>query len=180
MTILQRVQSVFVGIIMTLFAALILYDSTSGFNAICTVLCIWLFIYGIKCLIFYQTMARHMVGGRMQLYRSIILLDFGVFTMSLTTIPKAYVILYLMGVHAFSGLVDILRAREAKKMEAPAWKSNMMTGVVNLGIAIICVTVGFIQNSVDSVVYIYAAGLVYSGIVKIVSSFKKTAIVYVQ
>lgn len=180
MTIWQKAKNIFGGIVMILLSLLLMFNGSGAFQLICILLCLWLFVYGIKAMVYYQTMARHMVGGRIQLYRGIILLNFGMFTLSLNTIPKAYIILYLMGIHAFSGLVDILRAREAKQLDAPAWKGSMFSGVGNLVIALLCITIGFMQKSTETVVYVYSAGLFYSGMVRIISAFKKTEIIYIQ
>ena len=180
MTIWQRVKDVLAGLAMIALSVLMVMDAKAGFEIVCAILCFGMIFLGIKSLVYYRTMARHMVGGRMQLYRGIVLLDLGIFTLSLNTIPTAYVILYLMGIHAFAGIVDILRANESKEMDNPAWKNSLVTGLGNLIMAVLCVGFGIIQKKVDTVVYIYAAGLVYSGIVRIVNAFKKTAVVYIQ
>lgn len=39
---------------------------------------------------------------------------------------------------------------------------------------------GFIHKSVEMVMYIYAAGLIYSACLRIRNSFRKTAIVFIQ
>ena len=165
---------------MIALSALMVVDAEFGFQVVCIIICCGMLFLGIKSLYYYQTMARHMVGGRMQLYRGIVLLDLGLFTFSLNTIPKAYVILYLMGIHAFAGVVDILRARESKMMDNPAWKNSLIYGVGNLAMAVLCLVFGFLWKNADAVVYTYAAGLVYSGIARIANAFRKTAVVYIQ
>ena len=111
------------------------------------------------------------------LYLAVVVLDLGMFTMMLTNIPKMYIALYLVVVYAFSGAIDILRALEAKKYQAPSWRLSLISGIISVVIAILCIV--FI-GSTNMIVYLYSAGLIYSAIVRIVTAFRKTAIVYIQ
>ena len=149
----------------------------SGGIITASILSLSLFVYGIKTLIYYITMTRHMVGGRIMLYLAVVVLDLGMFTMMLTNIPKMYIALYLVVVYAFSGAIDILRALEAKKYQAPSWRFSLISGIINVVIAILCIV--FI-GSTNMIVYLYSAGLIYSAIARIITAFRKTAIVYIQ
>ncbi|MBR2547122.1 MAG: DUF308 domain-containing protein [Eubacterium sp.] len=180
MTLWQKCRDVLIGLAMIAVSVIMVMDPGTGFYIVSIIVCFGLFFLGIKALIFYQTMARHMVGGRIQLYRGIILLDLGLFTLSLNSIPKAYLVLYLMGIHAFAGVVDILRARESKTMDSPGWKRSLMSGLGNLLMAVLCLVFGFMWKNADAVVYTYAAGLVYGGVLKIANAFKRTEVVYIQ
>ncbi len=180
MTIWQKIKNVLAGLGMIALAVLMILDSEFGFKMIFLIMSLGLFFLGVKSLIFYHTMARHMVGGRMQLYRGIILLDLGVFTMSLNSIPDAYIVLYLMGIHMFAGIVDILRARENKALDSPAWKSSLVYGLGNILMAGLCIASGVILKRSDIVVYVYAAGLVYAGIARIIDATRRTAVIYMQ
>lgn len=180
MTLWQKIKNVLLGLVMIALSVVMVLDARTGFDIIAVIVSVGLFYLGIKSLIFYQTMARHMVGGRIQLYRGVILLDLGVFMMSLDSIPQAYIVLYLMGIHAFAGIVDLLRARESRHMDSPEWKSSLVYGIGNIAMAVLCIISGVILKSVHLVVYVYAAGLVYSGIARIINALKKTAIVYIQ
>ena len=91
-------------------------------------------------------------------------------------IPQLYVVLYLLSVHAVTGVLDILRAVEGKRMQS-AWKMNMAIGLANLIVAIGCI---FCVKSIRMVVYVYAAGLSYAAILRLVSAFRRSAIVYIQ
>ena len=122
-------------------------------------------------------MARHMVGGRIMLYLAVVVLDLGMFTMMLTNIPKIYIVLYLVVVYAFAGVVSILRALEAKRYQAPMWKLSLISGIINVVIAILCI---IFMRSTNMIVYLYCVGLIYSAIVRIVTAFRETAIVYIQ
>ena len=136
--------------------------------------------YGIRCLILYFTMARHMVGGASILYKGIIVLDLAIFTLCMVDDPHMYIMLYLLGMHAFAGVMDILLAMEARRFGAPAWKQSLGSGIVNLAVAVSAVVAVLFLHSTTDLVYIYAGCLFYSACSQFVSAFQKTAIVYIQ
>ena len=173
----QRIKNVLIGILIILGAVILIAFPEEGIIITASILSLSLFVYGIKTLIYYITMTRHMVGGRIMLYLAVVVLDLGMFTMMLTNIPKMYIALYLVVVYAFSGAIDILRALEAKKYQAPSWRLSLTSGIISVVIAILCIV--FI-GSTNMIVYLYSAGLIYSAIVRIVTAFRKTAIVYIQ
>lgn len=177
MTGIQRIKNILLGVVTILFSILMIAVPEGGLVVVALLISVSLFIYAVKTLVFYFSMARHMVGGRTMLYIGIIVLDFAVFVMMLTNIPRIYIILYLLAIHAFSGAIDILRSFEAKKYQASSWKFSMVSGVVNIIVAILCVV--FIGSELI-IIYIYCAGLIYSAMVRIITSFRKTAIVYIQ
>ena len=173
----QRIKNVLIGIAIILGALILIAFPEEGIIITASILSLSLFIYGIKTLIYYVTMARHMVGGRIMLYLAVVVLDLGMFTMMLTNIPKIYIVLYLVVVYAFAGVVSILRALEAKRYQAPMWKLSLISGIINVVIAILCI---IFMRSTNMIVYLYCAGLIYSAIVRIVTAFRETAIVYIQ
>ncbi|MEE3491956.1 DUF308 domain-containing protein [Ruminococcus sp.] len=173
----QRIKNVLIGILIILGAVILIAFPEEGIIITASILSLSLFVYGIKTLIYYITMTRHMVGGRIMLYLAVVVLDLGMFTMMLTNIPKMYIALYLVVVYAFSGAIDILRALEARKYQAPSWRFSLISGIINVVIAILCIV--FI-GSTNMIVYLYSAGLIYSAIVRIITAFRKTAIVYIQ
>ena len=173
----QRIKNILIGIAIILGALILIAFPEEGMIITAFILSLSLFIYGIKTLIYYVTMARHMVGGRIMLYLAVVVLDLGMFTMMLTNIPKIYIVLYLVVVYAFAGVVSILRALEAKRYQAPMWKLSLISGIINVVIAILCI---IFMRSTNMIVYLYCVGLIYSAIVRIVTAFRKTAIVYIQ
>lgn len=179
MTRLQRIKEVFAGIFMILGSLIIMLLPEEGYLLVALILGLTLFIRGLRTLVYYFSMARHMVDGKLILYMGVVLLDFGVFAMTLPDIPAVYVVLYLLVCHGFSGAVDIMRAFEARRYEGQ-WKLNMGYGLMNILIAILAFAGGVTSRSVTAVVYIYGSGLVYSAIVRIVRAFRKSAIVYIQ
>jgi len=177
MTKLQRIENIALGIFAILLSVVMIRLPNEGFYIAALILCLTLLTMGVRSLLYYFTMARHMVGGKAVLFRGVIVLDLAFFTLTLNDIPRIYLILYLLSYHAFFGVVDVLRALEARQFEAPGWKLNMGYGLVNIGIAVAC---GFFIRSVEMIVYVYAVGLIYSGVERIITSFRRTAVVYIQ
>lgn len=177
MTRINRITSFLGGLIMVLAALLFSTDTESAMKVISFLLSLSLLLYGIRMMIYFLTMARHMTGGLSILFRAIIVFDLGLFALNLTSLPQVYVMLYLAAMHGFSGIVDIMRARESKQLDAPSWKLSLLHGILDVTMAVLCVI--FI-DSIRLASYIYAAGLFNSGVIRIIQSFRKTESVYVQ
>ncbi|MBQ8081832.1 MAG: DUF308 domain-containing protein [Clostridia bacterium] len=175
MTGLQRIRSVLAGLLMLAGVALLLVQPEAGYRIIALILSVVLLIDGVRSLWFYFSMARHMVGGRLILFRGIIALDLGMFAYSLQEIPPVYILLYLLVANLFAGVIDVLRAMEAKRMES-RWRLNLAIGIANILLALSC---GFCFRNPTLLAYVYAAGLAYSACLRIAQAFPKTAIVYI-
>ena len=159
MTSMQRVRSILAGLFMIIGGLLMINDPEDGYVVITFIMGVTLLIRGIQNIAYYFTFARHMVGGRTMRAIGIVLLDLGAFTLTLTDVPKIYVILYLLVLHLFTGV-----------------RLNLAVGVANILVAAACVVW---SRSVSMVVTIYCAGLIYAGILRIVSAFRRTAIIYI-
>ena len=157
MSRLQRIGVFISGLLMLLGAAVLILDVEDGLMFITTVLAVSLFVMGIRFIVYFLTMARHMVGGMFDESRLMI-------------------ILYLAGWHAFSGLVSLLRAREARKYKGH-WKLSAVYGIGNIAVAIFCL---IFSKSAKILTGIYCAGLVYSAGIRMISSFRRTEIVFIQ
>lgn len=173
----QRIRNVLLGLVTLLLCVVLIVNPEEGFPVIALVLSVSLVLFGARELVYYFSMARHMVGGKTSLYLGVIVLDLGMFALALDNMPQIYIVLYLLGVHAFSGVIDIMRSREAKRMGASSWRLNMASGAVNIVISAMCV---IFLRSPNMIVYIYAAGLIWSACVRIVNACRKTAVVYIQ
>ena len=180
MSLTQRIRSVFTGLFSLLGAALLLLTNEEGYQLVTFLLGLTLIVYGLRTLLFYATMARHMVDGRGILYRGVLALDFGVFTLSAIEQSGVFLALYLLGVNAFSGAMASLRALEARRFQAPAWRIKLVQGLVDIGFAAAALVFGLVLGSMRQLTWIYASGLLYGGLLRIVSAFRKTAIVYIQ
>ena len=178
MTVYQRIKKILFSLCM-LAAALffILNPSDDSYQIVVGILSIGLAIAGIKDIVFYFTMARHMVGGKMILIQGVIIFDFAMITGSLADVPKIYILMYLIGIHAFSGVVEILRAMEARRTVDGPWKIKFSHGIVNIILAIACLI--FIRQS-NTALIIYSLGLMYSAVVRLFDAFGRTAFVVLE
>ena len=175
----QKIESILVGLFIIALSVLLFVWPEMGIGLIGLSICLGLLVTGIKNLWFYFSMARHMVGGKNSLYTGIILLDLSLFALSIN-ISRVYIILYLLGAHVFAGALDILLSLDAKKIESSSWKLNFASGVGNIMIALAAIIYGFVLKNEAAVVYIYALGLLYTGVFRIADALRKTEIVYIQ
>lgn len=179
MTKIQRVKRILSGILMLACCFLLVKEPEIGLYVVALILGVSLLLSGLRSLIFYFTMSRHMVGGKATLYRGIIILDLAVFTLSMVDDPHYFIMLYLLGIHAFSGVMEILHALEARRYGG-AWRRSLAAGVINILVALAAVIAVVFLHSTTDLVFLYAACLFYSACVQFVSAFQKTAIVYIQ
>ncbi|MBQ9060633.1 MAG: DUF308 domain-containing protein [Firmicutes bacterium] len=177
MTKAGRAWNVILGIIIILAGCIIFVFREDAYVVIITVLGLSLVVDGVRKLVVFAKMARHMVGGRSILYRAVITLDIGLFTLSMNHVPAIILVMYLAGIHGFAGIIDILRAAESRKLQAPRWKLEMSTGLVNVIMALLCLV--FLKQ-VEVAVVIYSVGLIYSGLIRIIQAFRRTAVIYIQ
>ncbi|MBO4327431.1 MAG: DUF308 domain-containing protein [Clostridia bacterium] len=179
MTKFRRIGIFLTSLLVIALAIFMMVVPKTGYQYVTAILSFMLIFYGIRRVVYYFTLARRMVGGRLILYLGLIVLDLGIFTATLSFIPLPYVMLYLLAGYAFAGAVDLMRASEAKRYQNPVWKFILGKGVANILIAIFCLVLIFV-NSTTAAVYVFAAGLIYSSIIRIVSAMRKTAVVYIQ
>ena len=175
MSSFQRIQNIVIGLITIVIAISMMALPERGYGLAALLISISFAFSGLRTLIYYFTMARFMVGGKRILFRGLILLDLGLFTFTLIDNSKIYVILYLVIIHAISGAISIVKSLQEKK-DGASWKLSRVSGTVNLLMALFCIV--FI-GSTDMIVFIFGAGLTYSGIMRLISAFRRTAIVYV-
>ncbi len=163
----QRIKSVIGSVLLLLMIPILLFmPQEQGISLVAFVLSLLLIAYGVRVTWFYFRMARHMVGGKMMLCQGILLLDIGLFSVSVITTSKVVVLGYLLAVFAFSGGIDILRALEAKRYGAPSWK-------VAIGVG------GFCFGSLELAMYGYCVSLLYLAVVRLIAAFRKTAVIYI-
>ena len=172
---LTRVKNLLIGIVMIVFALLLLIWPQFGTPMIMLVCGAALLVYGLYSLIFWFTMARNMVGGKWIFYRSILLLDLGAFMLAAYNGSERLIFLYLMVLLAATGAIDLVRALEFRKEGAP-WKLRAIIGAACIAILI----AGLIyRKNPNTLVYIFCLGMLASAISRIASVFRKTAVVYI-
>ena len=178
MSYFKRIKDIVSGLLMLLFAFLIVISPEEMLPFIVIVLAISMFIRGFRLLYYYISMARHMVGGKSVLYRSIIVFDAAILLTTAIPMSRQIVMFYLLFIYAFYGAIDVLRALEAKSHGA-RWKFKFFSGIFEVLFAIALLVAGMFVGNPVFIVYGYAISLVYTAIVRIVGAFRKTAIVYV-
>ena len=179
MTLMQRIQKILGALFMIFCALVVLFSGEDGLLLIALIICLTLMFNGLRSLYFYFTMARHMVDGRGSLYIGLILLDLGIFTLTVVDDPSVFIILYILAVNAFAGIVDILRALEARKLKAPSWRWNLFSGVINILFALAALVCGFVFKNTQVLIDIFVIGMLWSAAAKLISAFRKTAIIYI-
>lgn len=170
MNSLQRINRALTGVLMLLMSACMLIFPYVGAFIVIAILTVSLVLSGCRRIFYYATLARNMVGGWRILFQGVIILDIGIFTMSFNSVNTKYIMLYLIAVNFFNAAVDILKAFEAKRVEAPSWRWKLMAGLLEAVLA----AVGLLfLNSVRVLMLLYCVGLIYSGIVKLISAFQR-------
>lgn len=180
MTKTKRILNVLMGLFMLFISAALMTFPTESVPLVLGLISLGMTINGVRSLIYYFSMARHMVGGKRLLYRGIIYLDVGVLTSTMADAPELSLIIYVAAVSAFTGAVAILRAREEKAGGAPRWKGKFLYGAAYIIMALAVLVCGFVMKMPETAVYVYAVGLVISAADRIISAFRRTAIVYIQ
>ena len=155
----------------------IVAPSDEAYVFVMAVLTTGLLIRGVRNIVFYFTMARHMVGGKMILAQGVIVLDFALLTGSMSDVPKIYILLYLVVLHAFSGIVEILRAMEARRTVSGPWKMKFTHGIVDFLLAISCFV--YIKQTHTALI-IYSIGLLYSAVMRIANSLRRTTFILTE
>ena len=176
MTIWQKVKNVLLAVSMIAIGVAMIFYGEKAYFVIIALFSIALEIMGLRKLMFSFSMARHMVGGRNILFRGILFFDFGIFTGSLVWVPKGYILVYLAGTLAFSGVVNIIGATEAKRIES-SWKFKTFQGIVKILFAIICLI--FMRSEVR-VVDICAIGFILSAVMSIANTFRRQQVITID
>ena len=172
---ITRIKNVLIALIMIAFAIVLLTVPQFGPLLIILLLGAGMIIEGIRTLIYYFTIAINMVGGKITLYRGIFILDVGAFLLVGFSGSEQLILMYMLILLAVSGGMDLIRALESKKEGAP-WKRRLVSGLLAFALLIASI---FSLSDPKLVVYIFCIGLIYNAIVRIVSAFRKTAVVYI-
>ena len=173
----RRVFNVLTGLFVILFGLFMFSGQNRAYTAMLFFLEFALIIRGVRLLVYYNSMARHMVGGKIILYEGIFFLDLGLLFVSIDDLPWMYVMLYLVIGLAISGVVDLLRANEIRLLESGHWKYHAFTGIVK----ILATVISFASFKYPFIlVGVYSFGVVHSGAAKIISAVRPGAIVYIE
>lgn len=176
MTKWQKLRNILLAASMILIGVAMLVFGEKTYMGIIGIFSLTLEIMGLHMLWFYFRMARHMVGGRNILFRGILFFDFGIFTGSLVWVPRAYVLMYLAGTLAFSGVVNLLGATESRRIQS-SWRFKTFQGVVKILFSIICL---IFMRSGARVVYICAVGFIFSAVMNIANTFRRQQVITID
>ncbi len=179
MNSLQRFKEILLGLLLIFYALVIMYDRDYPQLLIVSTICLYLIFDGIRKMVYYVKMARHMVGGKRILIRSILTLDLGLFTLMMTSMSDLTILIYLLSFFAFTGVISILRSIESKK-NGGHWKLKMIEGVMYIVYSVVLIVAGMFTNQKELLVQSFSGTLLCFGVLRIYSAFRKTKIIYIQ
>ena len=172
MGIHNRILHILIAAGLVFMAVLLFFLGEYGTQLVALIMGFTLLIYGIRCLVAYFLKFRFTVGGRMQLYIGIIVMDLGLLILGSFNGSSLLIMFYLLGFRLVTGSIDVARAIEARKNKAP-WKIRLTAGIISLGTAL-----GFIFfKDPYAVVDIYCIGLLFSAVEHIITAFRRNKIV---
>ena len=175
-----RILNAIAALFMIAIAVLVFFmDAIHGLKLVLIIIQTGMTLRGMQAMIYYFSMARHMVGGKNVLFRGMIFLDLGVLAGTIFEHPAVYTLIYISLLHIFTGVVSALRANESRKI-GTSWRLKMAYGITNMLLAVIVVIYGIAFGRLGIAVWVYGIGLIYSSILRIISSFRRTEIVYIQ
>ena len=177
MTKWQRVKAILRGILTLLAAPVLLLDPEMGCLLIVMVLGFSMALKGLRMLLYFAVMARHMVGGKVILYQGFILLDLGLFTLSIAEIPSRFIMLYLLLGYLFYGFIGVLRAMEIRKQALGSWRFRLLVSAGDIALGLLCLIK---LNSMKWAAGIYCLGTIWSALGRIISVCRPNQRVYVN
>lgn len=177
MTKWQRIKAILQGLLTLLAAPVLLIDPEFGCMLIVMVLGFSAALKGARMLLYFVSMARHMVGGKTILYQGFILLDFGLFTLGLAEIPSRFIMLYLLLGYLFYGLIGVLRAMEIRKQALGSWRFKLLVSAGDIALGVMCLVK---LNSMKWAAGIYCLGVIWSALGRIVTACRPNQRVYIN
>lgn len=176
MTSFQRIKNIALSALMIACCVVLLLNPKDGVVIVTVVLGVAIMLYGLRKLVYYITMARHMAGGLSLLFIAVVAIDVGSFALFVVEDPHIAIVLYLVVYNVYTGVLSIARGVEAKLMGS-RWVHRVVHGLVNIALALLCVA---FSASDQIVIYIFCIGLFYSAVTRLISAFKPTEIIYIQ
>ena len=173
MKLYNRILHILIAIILICVALLLLILGEDGKSLIALIMGGALLIYGIRSLGAYFLKFRYTVGGRMQLYIGIIMMDVGLLFISSFNGSSVLILIYLLVFQLATGAIGVARALEARKNKS-SWKLRMTAGMISL--ATVLLGLIFFRQP-DAVVDIYCIGLLFSAIEHFITAFRRNKIV---
>ena len=160
-----RIWRVLTGVFTIIISILMFENPDMGYILATIILGSVLFFRGLKQLIYFFSMGIHMVGGKMILYRALITMDVGFFTITIHGIGQRYIMFYFTMYYIYAGIVSIFKAFESRRFEAGTWKMSFISGIYDVSIAMICL---FNNNSEKIKLDILCLTLIKSAFTRII------------
>lgn len=176
MTKVARIFNAAAGICILMISAVMYAFPDIGYALAAWILGCVLLVKGLKQFAYYISMGIHMVGGEIILFKALITTDLGIFTLTIHGTGQRYIMLYFALYYIFEGIISCFRSMEARKYEAGSWKTNLVSGIFEITIAVICL---IHNNSESMMLKIMCFGLVVSAITRIATALRKSAIIYI-
>lgn len=172
----QRIFTILKSIFFIICAIIILAYPEDGYRIVVLILDIALLIKGFSMLVYYFTMARHKVGGLSTFFKSIIIIDFGLFVLSYKEAPQKIVMVYLILLCGFSAVVAVMNIMKGIKIKSPAWKIQCVRCAIAVLAALFCI---ININSNEAAAVVFGFGLILSAISDILLCFKDSEMYYI-
>lgn len=171
---ISRTTALVTGLLMIVSGFLLVtIDGSEGFVAAALVL--MLFWRGLKCVLTYVWMCRHMVAGKRLLWIGVILLDLAMVAFTVVDAPEVTIGFYLVLTYLYRGGVDVARAVMGRA-DDPLWWQKLFGGLFRLMVALVCVlgvrTPAFL-------VVVWCMGLIAEGAIRIYEGLRPTAVLFI-
>ena len=169
MTAGKRITDILFGLLTIILGLLLFFLPKEGIYVVLLVLAIIFIVYGVKYIIYFCQMARHMVGGQLMLIMGILLVLIGFFALSLNKFPQKTIMTVLAVTLLIYGVIGILRAIEAKKGGAKKWRFKLFSGVIPVLLGIICI---IFSTSDIAMTYVFAIAIILLSISRISNALR--------
>ena len=174
---LRILKALFIALLKIACCIIILFVPEIGIDMVILMLGVVLLLYGLRKVFYFFSMGIHMIGGKIILYEGIIFVDIGLFTLTLNSLPKQMVMIYLLLYYVIEGAIETFRAVESRKVESKYWKGKLVNGILYFADAITCLVY---INSFEMMSIILCVGIIYSAIAQVVLAFRRETFVYIQ
>ena len=104
---LTRFRYFMTGLFIMTISILMLIFPDLGYVLALLILGFYQLIKGFQQLIYFFSMGIHMVGGKIILYRALITIDLGIFTLSIHGIGQRYIMIYFIFYFIFAGIASV-------------------------------------------------------------------------
>jgi len=171
MGLMRRFINIIIGLLLVISSLLIFIEPELGLYIALFFFTAVIFIFSIRTIVYYIRLARHMVGGQIILFIGIFTFCVAAYAVNIQNAPVKTISVIMIVMFTFTGVIDLLRAREAKRGGAGSWKFSMASAIVEIILAVACQV--FHAANTDVTGIIFGIALLYSGVSRIISALRK-------